>query len=81
MKQLSLSRAQEQYPHAWSAIESDIQDAREGYDAELVPESAEVVVENGNNVLRVVAVSDISVVEEDQDSFARFAFSAVLAPF
>jgi hypothetical protein len=81
MSLLSPFEAQEQYPDAWRHIEEEMQHARDGYAATLVPVAAEVLTVDGDEVLQVVALTDISIVEDDEDSFARMTFHAKLTPF
>lgn len=46
--------------------------------ATLVPVAAEVVNENGDELLQVIALSDISLTEDEEDSFAHMTFRAKL---
>jgi hypothetical protein len=81
MNVLSPFEAQEQYPDAWRHIEDEMEQARDGYAATLVPVAAEVLMVDGDEVLQVVALTDISIVEDGEDSFAHMTFHAKLAPF
>ena len=78
MSQLQTSEAQQRYPDAWQYIEDEMQKARDGYATTLVPVAAEVLTVDGDEVLEVVAVSDISIAEDSEDSFARMTFRAKL---
>jgi hypothetical protein len=49
--------------------------------ATLVPVAAEVLTVDGDEVLQVVALTDISIVDVGEDSFAHMTFHAKLAPF
>lgn len=81
-KLLDPFEAQAQYPDAWCHIEEQIQRARDGYSATLVPVVAEVLTVDGEQVLQVVALSDVNIAEDgEDDSFARMTFQAKLAPF
>jgi hypothetical protein len=80
-KLLDPFEAQAQYPDAWCRIEDEMQQARDGYAATLVPVAAEVLMVDGDEVLQVVALTDISIVEDGEDSFAHMTFHAKLAPF
>jgi hypothetical protein len=46
-----------------------------------MPVAAEVLTVDGDEVLQVVALTDISIVEDGEDSLARMTFHAPLAPF
>ncbi|OOG62225.1 hypothetical protein B0E46_13320 [Rhodanobacter sp. B04] len=81
MNVLSPFEAQEQYPDAWRHIEDEMEQARDGYAATLVPVAAEVLTVDGDEVLQVVALTDISIVDVGEDSFAHMMFHAKLAPF
>ncbi|BFI96062.1 MAG: hypothetical protein RSP_15720 [Rhodanobacter sp.] len=78
MSMLHLTQAQQQFPHAWQCIADEMEREACGYDATLTPITAEVIVVDGEQVLEVVAVSDIRVVEGGEDSFARMTFHAKL---
>ena len=78
MSLLQTSEAQQQYPNAWQHIEDEMQKARDGYATTLVPMAAEVLTVDGDEVLEIVAVSDISIDEDGEDSFARMTFHAKL---
>lgn len=78
MSLLHPTEAQQQYPRAWQCVADEMEREACGYDATLTPITAEVIVVDGEQVLEVVAVSDIRVVEGDEDSFARMTFHAKL---
>jgi hypothetical protein len=81
MSLLQTSEVQQQYPNAWQHIEDEMQKARDGYATTLVPMAAEVLTVDGDEVLEIVAVSDISIDEDGEDgeeSFARMTFHAKL---
>lgn len=72
--------ASQKYPDAWQRIEDEMQEARNGYAATLVPVVAEVLMVDGDEVLQVVALSDVNIAEDgDDDAFARMTFHAKLA--
>lgn len=77
---LSPFQAEQQFPHAWRSIEDDMKQARDGYAATLVPVAAEVLTVDGDEVLQVVALTDISIAEDGKDSLAQMTFNAKLAP-
>jgi len=80
MSLLSPMEAQAQHPDAWRRIEGEMEQARGGYSATLVPVAAEVLTVDGDEVLQVVALTDISIAEDGKDSLARMTFNAKLAP-
>lgn len=74
--------AQQNYPDAWQRIEEEMQEARDGYAATLVPVVAEVIDVEGEQMLHVVALSDVNIAEDcEDDTLARMTFHAKLAPF
>lgn len=78
MSLLHPTEAQQQYPRAWQHIEDEMQKACDGYATTFVPVAAEVLTVDGDEVLEIVAVSDISIAEDGEDSFARMTFRAKL---
>jgi hypothetical protein len=78
MSLLHPTEAQQQYPHAWRCIADEMEREACGYDAVLAPVTAEVIVVDGEQVLEVVAVSNVRIVEDGEDSFARMTFHAKL---
>ncbi|WP_426699653.1 hypothetical protein ACPPVV_09455 [Rhodanobacter sp. Col0626] len=71
-------QAQAQYPDAWQLIENEMQQARDGYAATLVPVAAEVVTLDGAQVLQVAALTDL-IAEGEEGYPATMSFTARLA--
>jgi hypothetical protein len=78
-KLLDPFEAQALYPDAWQHIVEEMMQARDGYATRLVPVAAEVLNENGDKLLQVIALSDISIEEDGENSLAQMIFRAKLA--
>ena len=72
--------AQQQYPDAWQRIEVEMQEMREGTAGTFLPVAAEVMSEDGEELLHVVALTDF-IVEGDEGWPATMSFKASIAPF
>ena len=80
MSLLHPSEARQQYPEAWQRIEEEMDVARYGYAATLVPVAAEVITVDGEQMLEVAALTDIPIGEdEDDDGSMTMTFRAKLA--
>lgn len=80
MSLLHPTEAQAKHPDAWRRIEAEIEETRQGTAGLLVPVVAEVIHEEGEDVLHVVALTDF-IAEDDEGYPATMSFKTSLAPF
>lgn len=80
MSLLHPTEAQALHPDAWQRIESDMDEMKQGTTSVLVPVVAEVLNEEGEQVLHVVALTDF-IAEGDVGYPATMSFKTSLAPF
>lgn len=75
MTMLSVMEAQEQYPEAWSRIEADIEQMRQGTAGTIDPVKAAVIEFDGKDMLEVIAFTDF--IEKGHDGYpASMTFRA-----